>query len=298
VKRRLPLVLILAVACGQALRIAPDRAAGPTLTPTPTPTPSPTESPTPEPVRFAVVGDFGTGGAAQARVATRMCRWRANHPFNLVVTTGDNIYPDGDPDLFDTEFFEPYACLLDHGVRFRATLGNHDVLTRDGRPEINEPAFGMCARNYVVRKKGVRFVFADSNGINRDWLRRALTAEKGDRWTIVAFHHPVFSSGTGHGSTPGFRPGLPRMFRRKGVDLALAGHDHVYSVSNRLGGIRYVVTGGGGAPLYGCADRWFTAQCVARHHFLSVTVRSGGVTVKAVPPSGRPFHEFRTAGRA
>jgi hypothetical protein len=291
-KRLVGIVLLLPVACGTAVRIAPDRTAGPSATFTSI------EQPTPEPFRFAVIGDFGTGGDMQARVAQRMCRWRGNHPFRIVVTTGDNIYPDGHPDDFDTAFFEPYACLLDGGVRFHAALGNHDVLTRDGRPEINEPAFGMGARNYVVRTHGVRFVIADSNGLNRDWLRRALTADERDRWTIVVFHHPVFSPGTGHGSTPGFRPGLPRMFRRKGVDLALAGHDHIYSVSKRLRGIRYVVTGGGGGDaLYGCKERWFTARCEARHHFLGVTVHSNHITVKAVPPSGRAFHAFRTAGR-
>jgi Calcineurin-like phosphoesterase len=290
-KRLVVVALLVPVACGTTARVAPDRTADPMGA-----LASIAQS-AQETLRFAVIGDFGTGSDVQRRVANRMCRWRENHPFRLVVTTGDNIYPDGDPEMFDSGFFEPYACLLEGGVRFRAALGNHDVSTRDGRPEINEPAFGMRARNYVVRTRGVRFVIADSNGLNRAWLRRALTPDEGDRWTIVVFHHPVYSPGTGHGSTPGFRPGLPRMFRRKGVDLALAGHDHIYSVSKPLHGIRYVVTGGGGAPLYGCEDRWFTARCRARHHFLSVTVRSSHITVRAVPPTGRPFHGFRTVGR-
>ena len=284
------LALLLTVACGTTLRVAPDRPAGPV------PAPSPTTQPNPQPFRFAVIGDSGTGGVAEARVARRMCRWRSSHPFGLVVTTGDNVYPDGDPANFYGAFRKPYACLLNHGVRFHASLGNHDVMTRNGRPEINRDVFGIKARNYVVRHRGVRFVIADSNGLNRRWLRRALKAREGDRWTIVVFHHPVFSAGTGHGSTPGFRPRLPRMFQRKGVDLALAGHDHVYFVSKRIRGVRYVVTGGGGGPLYGCAPRWFTGRCEARHHFVSVTVRSDRITVKAVPPSGRSFHAFTTAG--
>jgi Calcineurin-like phosphoesterase len=284
------LALLLTVACGTALQVAPNRTGGPA------PAPSPITQPNPEAFRFGVIGDSGTGGIAQARVASRMCRWRTRHPFELVVTTGDNIYPNGDPAHFYGKFRKPYGCLLDGGVRFHASLGNHDVMTRDGRPEINRDVFGIRARNYVVRRRGVRFVIADSNGLNRRWLRRALRAGEGDRWTIAVFHHPVFSAGTGHGSTPGFRPGLPQVFQRKGVDLALAGHDHVYFVSKRIRGVRYVVTGGGGGPLYGCAPRWFTARCKARHHFLSVTVRSDHITVKAVPPSGSPFHAFTTPG--
>ena len=283
-------LLLLTVACGTALRVTPERAVGPT------PAPSPTTTPIPEPFRFSVIGDSGTGGRAQARVARAMCRWRTRHPFGLVITTGDNVYPDGDPARFDRRFRKPYGCLLENGVRFHASLGNHDVMTRDGRPEINRDVFGIRARNYVVRRRGVRFVIADSNGLNRRWLRRALKSDAGDRWTIVVFHHPVFSAGTGHGSTPGFRPALPRMFQRKGVDLALAGHDHVYFVSKRIRGVRYVVTGGGGASLYGCAPRWFTARCQARHHFVSVTVHSDHITVKAVSPWGRSFHAFTTTG--
>jgi 3',5'-cyclic AMP phosphodiesterase CpdA len=188
-------------------------------------------------------------------------------------------------------------CLLDDGVRFRAVLGNHDVLTDGGRPELDEPAFGMKWRNYVVRRNGVRFVLADSNPLQRDVLRRKLTAEEGDLWTVVAFHHPVFSPGTGHGSTPGYRPGLPRMFRRKGVDLVLNGHDHIYAVTEPLRRIRYVVTGGGGAYLYGCSDAWFSERCVARHHFLYVVVWPDRIGVRAVPIKGKPFDRFSTEGR-
>jgi hypothetical protein len=249
-------------------------------------------------LRFAVIGDFGTGDSIQRAVAARMCRWYRNRrQFDLVVTTGDNVYPDGARRRFRAAFFRPYRCLRRRGVGFRASLGNHDVITNNGRPELREPRFGMKARNYIVRRSGVRFVIANSNDLNRDWLRQALTPAIDDRWTVVAFHHPVFSPGTGHGSTPGFRPGLPRMFARKGVDLVLNGHDHIYSVSRLLRRIRYVVTGGGGAPLYGCSEKWFTDVCRERHHWLFVTAGPTEVKVLAVPARGRPFHRFTTTGR-
>ena len=276
--------------------------ASPTPTPTrsPSPRPSPTPTGTPVPpadLGFAVVGDFGTGAADEIAVATRMCRWRERHPFRLVITTGDNIYPDGAPGRFEAAFFDPFACLLEEGVRFRAVLGNHDILTDGGAPELETPEFGMKGRNYVVRTGGVRFVLVDSNALDRAWLGRATRPEPGDRWTVVSFHHPVYSPGTGHGSTPGFRPDLPRLFRRRGVDLVLSGHDHIYAVTKPLRRIRYVVTGGGGAPLYGCSEQWFSERCEERHHFLWVRARTRGIRVRAVPPTGPPFHDFRTTGR-
>lgn len=247
-------------------------------------------------LRFAVLGDLGWGGTAQRDVARRMCRYRRHHPFRFVVTTGDNVYPDGARRRFPAAFLEPNRCLLGRGARFRATLGNHDYVTRRGRPELDEPAFGMPRRNYVWRRKGVRFVMVDSNRLRRRWLRRALVAEPGDRWTIAVFHHPVLSPGP-HGSTPGFRPRLSRMFRRRGVDLVLNGHDHIYAVSKARKGIRYVVTGGGGAPLYACHRRSFTSFCRSRHHFLYVAAHPTRIWVRAVAADGRPFGLFSTTGR-
>jgi 3',5'-cyclic AMP phosphodiesterase CpdA len=255
----------------------------------------PDASPAPaleEPFTFAVIGDFGTGMPAQHEVAARMCRWRANKPFDLVITTGDNVYDHGHPDDFPAKFFEPYRCLLDEGVRFHASLGNHDVETDGGRPQLQEPAFGMKGRNYVVREGGVRFVIADSNPLDKSWLRRAAARREGDRWVVVAFHHPVYSGGTEHGSTVGFED-VSRMLARRDVDLVLNGHDHIYSASRRMeGGVRYVVTGGGGAPLYGCTSRSYIRRCVSRHHFLYVTASEEELRVRAVPRNGKPFHRF------
>ena len=271
------------------------RASAPT---TPDVVPTVTGSPVAGDFSFAVIGDFGTGGAAQMAIARRMCKWRQHHPFDIVITTGDNIYPDGAPSRFKSEFVRPYHCLRRRGVEFHASLGNHDAITRRGNPEVANSKFGMGGHNYVYRAGGVRFVVADSNALSRRWLRKALTADEGDRWTVPVFHFPVYSPGTGHGSTPGYRPGLPRMFRRKGVDLVLNGHDHIYSVTKSLGGIRYVVTGGGGGPLYGCTDRSYVAKCKAVNHFLYVTATAEEISVEAVPASGPPIHSFSTTGRS
>lgn len=258
--------------------------------------PTGTASPEPEPFSFAVIGDFGTADGTQRSVARRMCSWRENHGFDFVFTTGDNVYPDGHPSRFDEAFYEPYECLTGDGVTFHAVLGNHDAQTDNGRPEIKDDAFGMDGRNYVVRTNGVRFVMIDSNKVNMDFLRRATRAREGDLWTVVAMHHPVYSPGDGHGSEAGFRPKLPRLFRNRGVDLVLQGHDHIYAVTKPLRGIRYVVTGGGGAGLYGCTSKPFNARCEERHHFLYVTATADELTVEAVPPKGKVFHTFSTEG--
>lgn len=295
--KRIVLMLTLAAvvsACAPSGSGTPDAAAptDPTPTTIPTVAPPPTKS-----FRFLAIGDYGSGTAEQYAIGRRMCTLRAHRGFDHVVTTGDNIYDDGDPAQFEDAFFRPFACLLNGGVKFHAVLGNHDIRTDHGRPVLDEPAFGMKGRNYVWRAGGVRFVMANSNAFNFDWLRRALTPQEGDRWTVVSFHHPVYSSGV-YGPTPGLRPKLPRMFRNKGVDLVLNGHEHHYEVSNQLRRIRYVVTGGGGASIRPCGEpRWFTNVCISRYHFLEIVAGPDRILVKAIPPSGRSFHRFTTFGR-
>ena len=247
---------------------------------------------------FAVIGDFGTGGDEQAAVAQRMCKWRANHPFAHVFTTGDNIYDSGDRKYFERRFWKPYGCLFDAGVKWHAILGNHDIIANGGFDELNEPTFGMKARNFVVRRNGVRFVMINSNALRMGWIARHLRSKPGDRWTIVMLHHPVYSPSTAHGSTPGLRKLLNPLFRRRGVDLVFNGHDHIYSVTKPIKKIRYLVTGGGGRGLYPCARANFSAACAERHHFVYVHAGRIRLRVRAVPAKGRVFHSFRTRGRA
>jgi hypothetical protein len=172
-------------------------------------------------------------------------------------------------------------------------LGNHDIVTNNGSPELDEPAFGMQRRNYVVRASGVRFVFANSNGIRKKWLRPG-DQGGGRRQLDGCLVSPSCYSPGEHGSTPGFADWMPSLFDRRGVDLVLNGHDHLYAVSRKLDGIRYVVTGGGGASLYDCREHSLFVKCKERYHFLHVTDER--LVVRAVPPKGAPFHKFTTKG--
>jgi Calcineurin-like phosphoesterase len=252
----------------------------------------------PRTLRFAVVGDHGSGLPEQAQLAERMCSWRRNHSFRLVFTTGDNVYDNGELSRFDDTFMSPYECLLDRNVQFRSTLGNHDVRTANGNLQVAEGAFGYKhhRRNYVVRKKGVRFVVANATDLREHWLRKKTTAQRGDRWTIVIFHYPVYSSG-GYETHADWRDWMPDLFAKRGVDLVLSGHDHLYSATKRLRGIRYVVTGGGGASLYACHHHWYTDSCRSRHHFLYVVATRRHLWVRAIPREHEPFDSFFTRGR-
>jgi hypothetical protein len=77
-------------------------------------------------VKFAAIGDAGSGDPPQYDIANQMTRFHATFPFDRVIMLGDNIYGgQGPPDLIK-KFSQPYKALLDIGVKFYASLGNHD----------------------------------------------------------------------------------------------------------------------------------------------------------------------------
>src|SRR5688500_16447260 len=77
-------------------------------------------------VRFAVLGDSGTGGDAQYGVAKQLAVARGKVPFEFAIMLGDNLYGGQKPSDFEKKFERPYKPLLDAGVKFYAALGNHD----------------------------------------------------------------------------------------------------------------------------------------------------------------------------
>src|SRR5439155_18643102 len=77
-------------------------------------------------VRFAVIGDSGTGDRPQYEVAQQMELYRQKVGFDFVLMLGDNIYGGHRPKDFLNKFERPYKPLLDAGVKFYAVLGNHD----------------------------------------------------------------------------------------------------------------------------------------------------------------------------
>jgi len=80
----------------------------------------------PKSVRFAVIGDSGTGESPQFEIAREMEAYRQIVNFSFVIMLGDNIYGGDRPQDFARKFEQPYKPLLDAGVKFYASLGNHD----------------------------------------------------------------------------------------------------------------------------------------------------------------------------
>src|SRR5262249_33101162 len=142
-------------------------------------------------LKFAAIGDNGTGEQPQYDVARQMDQWHQRFPFDMVIMLGDNLYGSQQPADFVRKFERPYKPLLDAGVKFYASLGNHDHRSND-----EYLLFNMHGeRYYTYVRNDVRFLVLDSNALDPPqlaWLEKTLQAAK-ERWKIAYFHHPLYS---------------------------------------------------------------------------------------------------------
>jgi hypothetical protein len=198
----------------------------------------------PNSVKFAVIGDNGTGERPQYEVASQMARAHASFAFDTVLMLGDNMYGSQEPSDFVRKFEQPYKALLEAGVQFFATLGNHDnQLNRYYKP------FNMSGeRYYTFAKMNVRFFVLDSDSLDPRqlaWLEESLKSSS-DEWKICYFHHPLYSDGGTHGSAVELRVVLEPLFLRYGVAVVFSGHEHFYERLTPQKGIYYFIEGATG----------------------------------------------------
>jgi tartrate-resistant acid phosphatase type 5 len=226
-------------------------------------------TPAPGTLRFAVIGDFGSGSANEAAVAELVKSWNPD----FILAVGDDRYGARDYDAVVGQFYCDYLKDVKPGTycaggtstinRFFPALGNHDYSDGGGLAEylsyFNLPGAGVPVgsrpgqeRYYDFIEGPVHFFVLDSMGAfdsradlaaQKKWLETGLTASS-TPWQLVLLHHPPFSSGA-HGSIKI----MQWPFQAWGADAVLAGHDHTYE-RLQIGEIPYFVNGLGGMSRY------------------------------------------------
>jgi len=196
-------------------------------------------------VRLAVIGDSGTGDKEQYDVAKEMEAYRQAVGFDFVIMLGDNIYGGHDPRDFAQKFEMSYKSLLDAGVKFYASLGNHD----DPNVERLYKPFNMNGERYHTFKKGdVQFFALDSNYMDAKqltWVEQNLRSS-GAHWKICYFHHPLYNDGKSHGPDLDLRNQLTPLLKLYGVNAVFSGHEHAYERIKPEDGIYYFIQGSSG----------------------------------------------------
>jgi Calcineurin-like phosphoesterase len=232
-----PLALIFAVLFQVQGQQTPNTAIRP---PQAAPAAAATQQPS---LKFAILGDTGTGTKTQYEIGQKLTATRATFPFEFVIMLGDNMYGGESARDFQNKFEKPYQALLSAGIKFYASLGNHDLPDR----QIAYKPFNMGGQRYYTfkPKDGVRFFALDSNYMDKKqltWLETELK-NSGSEWKICFFHHPLYSSGEKHGSDIELRKALEPLMIQSGVDVVFAGHEHFYERIKPQKGIQYFILG-------------------------------------------------------
>jgi hypothetical protein len=220
----------------------------------------------------------------------------------------------GEDDDWYGSFYQPYRYVLAR-VPFYPAVGNHDTAdteSSDDREQIADnfhtdvrflPAAGegrasvdpglfyrfgfgadvefVCIDTSLADGLPVDHYFQDPK--HRNWLEDALPPQgsPGPAWRIPFSHHPTYCAGPHHPNTAPMIDDLVPLFRRAGVRVVFAGHEHNFQLS-RADGISYFLSGAGGKlreePPHDFAAA-HTVAWTAQAHLLHVRIDGGTMTV-------------------
>lgn len=255
-------------------------------------------------VRFLLYGDTRTNPATHASVIRAMERISAD----FVVHTGDFV-PDGRRAEQWTKFFDAAAPLL-ASTPLVPAIGNHEFVSGEGLPSYEAnmriPRDGSPNETFFLFRYGpLRILSLNSSesmepgSPQRSWLEQTLNeldAEPDHVRRMVLLHHGPYSSGA-HGSNDAIAgTDVEELFRRHRVEFVMAGHDHIYERGD-VSGLKYIVSGGGGAPIY-FTNRGLPSQLAFSpvHHFVRVDVTPERMEIAAIGADGRTFDACSTRG--
>jgi 3',5'-cyclic AMP phosphodiesterase CpdA len=253
-----------------------------------------TAAPPGQPFKFAAYGDNRTQPTVHAAVLARMIQFQPD----FIINSGDQVANGTNEAQWD-EFWEITQKTLCQ-TPYYPSLGNHE---KHGAPYFK---YFDVPEEYSFDYGNAHFIALDTNrlpseyGEQEAWLRKDLAAHQSATWRIVFFHHPIHTCV----DKPARRvesaeraARLEPIFKSGKVQLVINGHDHDYQ-HHVASGIHYIVTGGGGAPLYSVTPNTpFVKVAKEAHHHCEITVNGSALSLRAIEPGGKIIEEFEMDAR-
>lgn len=278
-------ILLLALLLGfsAALPAAPVKVSGPA------------KAPAREKFTFVAYGDTRTDAAAHRSVIAEIIQLKPE----FVLQSGD-LVARGSSAAQWKEFDEITAPLKAARIAYYPARGNHDEGGTLYEAHVREPFDSGNKNFYAFTRHRNRFVIVDEyqdfgpGSQQYRWLEAELAkARKSAASAFVLFHAAPWSVGP-HGPSEDVQTKLHPLFVRYKPRVVFCGHDHLYYRTVR-DGVPYVVTGGGGAPLYAPTNKQAAIAgdvYVSAHHVVKCDVDGGQVTLTALTPDGRVLDTF------
>lgn len=206
-----------------------------------------------------IIGDWGAGGSFQKRVADAMSLNAQKRKPNIIISTGDNIYPDGVESADDKQWVTKFENMYNSpslSVPWYAVLGNHDYRSNpDAQIEYSKKnkQWNMPARYYKFSPHStIEYFMLDTQTImmgkaekQLQWFEEEVKRSKA-QWKIVVGHHPMRSYGH-YGDLQPLLKSLKPLFDKYGVQFYLCGHDHdLQFIKNPNDNFHCIISGAGG----------------------------------------------------
>jgi hypothetical protein len=242
------------------------------------------------PLTFAVFGDTRSGHDIHRRIIGQI----VSHQPLFALHTGDLVGSGSRDSEWDT-FFDIEAPLMAHAALYPSP-GNHE----EGDARYFD-AFALPGneRWYAFDAGPARFIELQLDGLTDyqegseqyAWLEATLAANT-QPWLFVFFHYPPYSNLMEDGPEILARRVLTPLFERHGVDAVFTGHHHDYQ-RREVNGILYIVTGGGGAPIYPVTNAGGElAAFYNGPHFVMLTLQGQELSGQAITDAGEVIDTF------
>ncbi len=249
-----------------------------------------------EPYRFLAFGDTRSNHNDHAAVIKALMP----HEPRLAFHSGDLVGTGSNASHWYT-FFGIETPMMANTSLY-PTIGNHEGngALYLGFFELPDSSPGG-ERYYAVRYATTLVVVLDqygSGGIGSgstqvDWLDQTLASadqEQNIKLKLVFMHHGPYDSGS-HKSNISARNVLVPIFEKHGVDIAFSGHDHDYE-RGTVNGVKYIVSGGGGAPLYSLAGDFWTEIAESVNHYCLLDIHGPKLELTAYRVDGSVLDSF------
>jgi len=237
---------------------------------------------------FTVVGDSQPKGVfGQPEVFKKIIREINKSGAEFTVHMGDKISGHRDTEVVRKKYREYFKVIEELKAPVYHTVGNHDITGLRGNEEIHKELFGPLY--YSFTHKNCLFLILNTESAGSEgaitgeqllWLKDELEKGKGCKYIFVFLHRPLFSAlyqnkSYSHFRSEEHRNEIAELFKKYGVSVVFAGHEHLYH-SGRYDGLLQVISGGGGGRFHFYPAGNF-------HHYLLIEVTQKTAAIRVIP---------------
>lgn len=239
---------------------------------------------------IVVYGDSRTGHTIHQQIANLIIEVKPSAVFH----SGDLVADGRISSQWDT--FNSITSQMRAEAEFYPAPGNHEHQSQLYFDNFDLPNNEQW---YSVEKNNTHFIILNScvstspDSAQYQWLEADLSGIHNSIEFIAAvFHHPPYSTGSHTEDEKGLRLTFVPLFEQYGVDIIFNGHDHDYERSF-CGNRYYIVTGGGGAPLYDRAREHPCSQLFLKsYHFCKLSMIGDRLIIKVYDETSQLIDNF------